>query len=189
MKTLILSRSNLENIMKKLTLMLLVFFLVLSQNVYAAGASAKPRKSTAGIRIKVIDVDVHFEKGQKLQEAGNYKEASKSYEKAVKAAPKYAEAWSNLGYTYRKQGYFNKAVMAYKKAINLDPNLAEAHEYLGEAYAEMGKFDLAERELKILREVGSDEADELEEVIAKMQAKQSDENHKENMKEKEDWFR
>ena len=140
-------------------------------SVYAAGAPAKPRKSTAGIRIKVIDVDVHFKEGQKLQEAGNYKEASKSYEKAVKAAPKYAEAWSNLGYTYRKQGYFNKAVITYKKAINLDPNLAEAHEYLGEAYAEMGKFELAERELKILHDLGSAEADELEEFIAKMKAK------------------
>ncbi len=166
--------------------MLLVFFWALSQNVYAAGAPARPEKSSSGIPMKT---NMYFKKGQKLQEAGNYKEASKSYEKAVKAAPKYAEAWSNLGYMYRKQGHFKKAVIAYKKAINLDPNLAEAHEYLGEAYAEMGKFELAERELKILRELGSDEADELEEVIAKMEAKQSDENHKENMKEKEDWFR
>jgi len=189
MKTLILSRSYLENIMKILTLMLLVFFWALSQYVYAAGAPAKPMKSTAGIRIEVIEVDVHFKEGQKLQEAGNYKDASKSYEKAVKADPKYAEAWSNLGYTYRKRGHFDKAVKAYKKAINLDPNLAEAHEYLGEAYAEMGKFELAEKELKILRELGSDEADELEEVIARMEAKQSDENHKENTKEKKDWFR
>jgi outer membrane protein assembly factor BamD (BamD/ComL family) len=38
---------------------------------------------------------------------------------------------------------------------------AEAREYLGEAYAEMGKFDLAEKELQILRDLGSDEADEL----------------------------
>jgi tetratricopeptide (TPR) repeat protein len=189
MKTLIPSRYHLENIMKILTLMLLVFFWALGHNVYGAGAPAKHRKSTPGIRIEIIEVDVYFKEGQKLQEAGNYKEASKSYEKTVRADPKYAEAWSNLGYTYRKQGYFNKAVKAYKKAIKLDPNLAEAHEYLGEAYAEMGKFELAENELEILRELGSDEAYELEEVIAEMEAKQSNESHKKNIKEKEDWFK
>ena len=168
MKTLILSKPYLGKIMKIMTVMLLGVFWVLGQNAYGAGAPPKTEKSTSGIPMKA---NIHFKEGQKLQEAGNYKEASKSYENVVKADPKYAEAWSNLGYTYRKQGYFDKAVKAYKKAINLAPNLAEAHEYLGEAYAEMGNFDLAEKELKILRDLGSDEADELEEFIAKMKEK------------------
>ena len=73
-----------------------------------------------------------------------------------------------MGYTYRKQEKFDKAVRAYKKAIELNPKLAEAHEYLGEAYAEMGKFDLAEKELAILRELGSDEANKLSEFIEKL---------------------
>jgi Tfp pilus assembly protein PilF len=147
---------------------LIVLFLMVSQNAYAAGAPTRPSLTAPEKREKA---NINFEKGLKFQEAGNFKKASKYYKKAVRADSSYAEAWSNLGYTYRKQGNFSKAVKAYKKAIKLSPDLAEAHEYLGEAYVEMGKFDLAEKELKILRGLGSHEADELEEFIARTKAK------------------
>jgi tetratricopeptide (TPR) repeat protein len=164
MKTTILTGFYPTNIIKIMIALLMVSFWILSQNAYAAGAPARSSPTSSEKREKS---NVYFEKGLKLKKAGDYKEASKQYEKAVRADASYAEAWSNLGYTYRKQGFFDKAVKAYKKAIELSPDLAEAHEYLGEAYAEMGKFDLAENELKILRELGSNEADELEEFIAK----------------------
>ncbi len=59
---------------------------------------------------------------------------------------------------------------AYRKAIKLKPKLAQAHEYLGEAYAEMGEFEKAEKELSILRQLGSDESDTLEKFIADTKA-------------------
>jgi tetratricopeptide (TPR) repeat protein len=164
MKTAILSGSYPTNIIKIMTALLIVSFWILSQNAYAVNA---PQSSGTTSSQKREKANIYFEEGLKLKENGDYKEASKQYEKAVRADASYAEAWSNLGYTYRKQGFFDKAVKAYKKAIKLSPDLAEAHEYLGEAYAEMGKFDLAENELKILRKLGSNEADELEEFITK----------------------
>jgi tetratricopeptide (TPR) repeat protein len=168
MKTAILTGSYPANIIKIITALFIVSLWILSQNAYAADAPANPGPTASEKRAKS---NGYFKKGLKFQKAGDHKAASKQYEKAVRADGLYAEAWSNLGYTYRKQGYYNKAVKAYKKAIKLSPNLAEAHEYLGEAYAEMGKFDLAANELKILRGLGSDEADELEEFIAESKAK------------------
>jgi len=170
MQTLALSRSQLTEMIKILLFLSLGIFLIWNQNLHAAGAPARPSQSPGDIR---STANVYFEAGEKLQKTGDYQRASRKYERAVKIDPGYAEAWSNLGYTYRKLGYFKDAVIAYKKAIRIAPDLAEAHEYLGEAYAEMGKFDLAEKELKILRQLGSGEADELEAFISKLKSGKS----------------
>jgi tetratricopeptide (TPR) repeat protein len=156
--------------LKSLIVCIFLSLFIINLNAYGAGTSSTPSKSASELR---KEANVFFNKGVQLQESGKYKEAAREYEKVLKIDSKYAEAWSNLGYTLRKRGKFDRAVKAYKKAIKLDPNLAEAHEYLGEAYAEMGKFDLAEKELKILHDLGSDEAVELEEFINKRKAEKS----------------
>jgi len=153
------------------TVLFMILFFTLTQIAHGAGAPSRPSTTSESAAQKREKANVYFKQGEALQEMKKYAEASKKYEKTVEIDDQYAEAWSNLGYTYRKQGQFDKAVQTYKKAIELKPDLAEAHEYLGEAYAEMGKFDLAEKELQILRELGSDEADELEEFIEKMKTK------------------
>jgi tetratricopeptide (TPR) repeat protein len=140
----------------------------LNQIAYGAGSSSKPSTKSESAAKKRERANEYFEEGKMLQEKWRYKEASKKYERAVKIDPEYAEAYSNLGYTYRKQGMPDKAVRTYKKAIRLDPKLAAAHEYLGETYAEMGKYDLAEKQLQILQNLGSDEAEKLAEFIKKM---------------------
>ena len=170
MKTIALSRPQLFEMIKILLLLSLGIFWIWNQNLHAAGAPARPSQSPDDKR---STANVYFESGEKLQKAGDYQRASRKYERAVRIDPDYAEAWSNLGYTYRKIGNFKDAVMAYKKAIRIAPDLAEAHEYLGEAYAEMGKFDLAEKELEILRQLGAEEAKELEEFITKLKSGQS----------------
>ena len=171
MKTLTNGRYGLIGTVSTLTVLFIILFLTMNQIAFGAGAPSRSSTQSDSAAEQREKANVHFKAGEDLQEMKKYEEASKKYEQAVKIDAKYAEAWSNLGYTYRKQGQFDRAVRAYKKAIKLKPDLAEAHEYLGEAYAEMKQFDLAEKELKILRELGSDEADELEEFIEKMKAK------------------
>ena len=140
----------------------------LNQIAYGAGTSSNTSTKSESAAQKRARANEYFEEGKMLQEKWNYKQASQKYERAVKIDPSYAEAYSNLGYTYRKQEQFDKAVRAYKKAIELDPQLAEAYEYLGEAYAEMGKFELAEKQLAILRQLKSDEAEKLYQFIEKL---------------------
>jgi len=171
MKIRVIKRPVLLNLLHILMISIAFVFIAGIQNACGAGAPSKSRSRTEPQYDAREKANEYFNLGKKFQEWGNYREASKKYWKAVQIDPGYAEAHSNLGFMYRKLGEFYKAIGAYKKAIELNPNLAEAHEYLGEAYAELGKFDLAEKELRILRQLGSGEAGELEEFIAQKKAK------------------
>ena len=174
MKTQAKNRLYLLKIFTGITVILFISSFALNQFAYGAGTSSSSSSSKSESAAEKRErANEYFEEGKKLQEKWNYKKAAKKYERAVKIDPSYAEAYSNLGYTYRKQEKFDKAVRAYKKAIKLKPDLAEAHEYLGEAYAEMGKFDLAEKELAILRQLVSDEADKLSDFIEKIKQQKS----------------
>jgi tetratricopeptide (TPR) repeat protein len=73
----------------------------------------------------------HANLGLILRNAGKHDESVAALEQAVKAGPKQAVFYNQLGVSYRHKGQFNKAREAYEQAIALDANYADAHLNLG----------------------------------------------------------
>ena len=153
-----------------LILSLFCFILVLPQSVFSAGSSSSSISKPLSAKEKREKANKYFTIAKQDQDKGEYARAIKNYKKAVKIDNKYAEAYSNLGYCYRKSGDYDWALSSYKKALKIDPKLAPAHEYIGEAYAELGKFDKAEEHLAILKTIDQENAEKLEAYIEKMRS-------------------
>lgn len=69
--------------------------------------------------------------------------AKKSYEKAVKLNPTYAEAINNLGTVAYAQKSYRRATNHYRKAIAIAPLSASMHSNLGTAYFARKKYQEA----------------------------------------------
>ena len=89
--------------------------------------------------------------GRKAVEAKDFKSAVGHFAKAVDTEPKNADAYSMLGYSYRKTGTFDKSLEFYQKALKLDAHHRGAREYLGELYLDMNQPDNAEKQLAALK--------------------------------------
>ena len=78
--------------------------------------------------------------------------ASKEYVKAVAQQlaavgknPRFHEAFSSLGYAYRKLGKYEQALKAYESCLKVAPDYAEAIEYRGEAYLGLNRVQEAQQ--------------------------------------------
>ncbi len=86
-------------------------------------------------------------KAAKLQGklAKGLENAAADLERAVKNDPSLFQAWSELGFTYRKMGKFKESLEAYDKALQISPNYTPALEYRAEAYLGLNRLDEAKK--------------------------------------------
>ena len=75
-----------------------------------------------------------------------YQEIIKQLQLALKVAPRYVEATTELGYALRQSGNFRKAIGAYNYALGINEEHFEAVEYRGQAYLAVDDLDKAKQD-------------------------------------------
>ena len=78
---------------------------------------------------------------------GKYSAAVPLLQKTIEHDPSNADAWNELGFSYRKLGKFADALNSYEKALAINPAHLGANEYLGELYIQTGDMPKAEERL------------------------------------------
>ena len=71
----------------------------------------------------------------------NWAEAIEDYQEAIEKKPNFYQAYSDLGYAYRKSGDYEKSLAAYGRALEINPEYPQALEYVGETYLKLSRLD------------------------------------------------
>ncbi len=74
-----------------------------------------------------LPADVPWRKAQTAMAAQNWSQAEQQLRLAVKAAPRFADAWRELGTVCESQKKFDDARIAYQHAVEANPNLLPAY--------------------------------------------------------------
>ena len=88
--------------------------------------------------------DPDYAAGVAAFEREDWPEVIEIMERVVAQKPWQDDAYTRLGFAYRKQGDYERSLQAYDKALELNPYHRGALEYLGEAYLELGRRGDAE---------------------------------------------
>lgn len=92
-----------------------------------------------------------YQHGVEYSRRQQWDQAIQAYLQAVRLDPRFVEAWTNLGYAYRKVRDYSRSVEAYRRALSLRPDFAPAHDYLARTYLAMGERQKALEHYEILR--------------------------------------
>lgn len=90
-------------------------------------------------------------------DAGDYENAIKYYNKAIKKDPNFVEAYDNIAVLYRKSNNLEKAIEYNKKSIEIYPQGAMAHQNLALIYSIQGNFEASLKEYQALAEINEND--------------------------------
>src|SRR5574341_96143 len=79
----------------------------------------------------------------KLHKAGKLKEAITRYDQAIKADPRFAEAYIGRGAAYARLGQRERAIKDYDEAIQINPKLPDAYYNRGNAFDDLKQHERA----------------------------------------------
>ncbi len=117
------------------------------------------------IRINPEFAQAHYNLGNNYSALKRFEEAAEAYKQAIRLNFNYAEAHLNLGAAYNQMGRFDEAIGSYKRVTRLKPLFPEAHLNLGMTYLNMGDKGSALEEYKILKDLNTDMANKLFNLI------------------------
>jgi Flp pilus assembly protein TadD len=103
-----------------------------------------PRAQGKEKALTAADPEALFRDGNRHLEAGDVRQAEARFREALRLAPDFAAAWSNLGYLLDQRGEPKEAEACYRRALALDPLQAQTHLNLGALLASQNRFPAAE---------------------------------------------
>lgn len=86
-------------------------------------------------------------RGHYFRDGGNFAQAIKNYDAALKINPNKAEIYNSRGKLYFENGQTQRAIEDYTTGISKDATIAELYANRGGAYGASGKIDLALQDL------------------------------------------
>jgi predicted O-linked N-acetylglucosamine transferase (SPINDLY family) len=89
---------------------------------------------------------------------GKLQEAAECFRQAIARNPRFAEAYTNLGFVFQVQGNLGEAVTLYRKALECNPELLTAHQNLGFTLMSLGQSAAAEESLRRVVELAPEHA-------------------------------
>jgi len=97
----------------------------------------------SGIRHKDNGLRNEAKNPQKAK--SEYEKALKDFQRATELVPNLFQAYSGMGFAYRKTGNYDKALEMYGTALQMAPGFPDAIEYRGEAYLALNRIDDAKQ--------------------------------------------